>query len=57
MRCSQCYREIEPGTGIMYVRRNSSVRYFCSNRCFKLSVKIGKKPMPKNKETKKQLVA
>ncbi|MEM3781643.1 MAG: hypothetical protein QXT43_01615 [Candidatus Micrarchaeaceae archaeon] len=38
MNCSYCSREIEPGTGVMFVRKNGSIRYYCSNRCYKLDV-------------------
>ncbi|MEM0074451.1 MAG: hypothetical protein QW091_01535 [Candidatus Micrarchaeaceae archaeon] len=38
MKCSYCSEEIEPGTGIMFVRKNGSIRYYCSNRCYKLEV-------------------
>lgn len=34
--CSYCGREIEPGTGLMYVRNDGSILWFCSSKCFKL---------------------
>jgi large subunit ribosomal protein L24e len=34
--CAYCGREIEPGTGLMYVRNDGTVLWFCSSKCFKL---------------------
>ncbi|MBS7628037.1 50S ribosomal protein L24 [Candidatus Bathyarchaeota archaeon] len=31
--CTFCGREFPPGTGIMYVRRDGSIQWFCSRRC------------------------
>jgi len=33
--CAYCGREIEPGTGLMYVKNDGSVVWFCSSKCFK----------------------
>ncbi|MGC8699742.1 MAG: 50S ribosomal protein L24e, partial [Candidatus Micrarchaeia archaeon] len=38
MKCSYCSREIEKGTGIMYVKKNGTIRYYCSNRCMKFDL-------------------
>jgi len=46
-KCSYCLKEIEKGTGMMYVRRNGSIKYYCSTRCYKLDVIYGKKPNKK----------
>ncbi|ABN69928.1 LSU ribosomal protein L24E [Staphylothermus marinus F1] len=35
VRCSFCGREIEPGTGIMYVKNDGSILWFCSRKCYK----------------------
>ncbi len=40
--CSFCGGEIEPGTGIMYVRNDGSILWFCSSKCFK-NYKMGRK--------------
>ena len=54
-KCSQCTKEIEKGTGIMYVRKNGAVRYFCSNRCYKFGVLQSRKPNQKEiKQWQKQ---
>ncbi len=47
MKCSYCSREIEKGTGIMYVKKNGTIRYYCSNRCMKFDLVYSKKPNPK----------
>ncbi|MHB1830695.1 MAG: 50S ribosomal protein L24e [Candidatus Micrarchaeaceae archaeon] len=35
MNCAYCTVDIEKGTGMMYVRKNGTVKYYCSNRCYK----------------------
>ena len=47
MKCSYCTREIEKGTGLTYVRRNGAIRYYCSNRCFRLNAMHNRKPNKK----------
>ncbi len=42
MKCAYCSKEIEPGTGIMFVRKNGTIKYYCSNRCYKLAVIYGR---------------
>ncbi len=42
-RCSFCGSVIEPGTGIMYVRNDGAILWFCSSKCFK-SYKLGRDP-------------
>ena len=34
MRCAFCTKEIDKGTGTMYVRKTGATKYYCSNRCF-----------------------
>ncbi len=48
MKCSYCSKDIEPGTGIMYVRKNGTIRYYCSSRCFKLDNVLKRKIRVKN---------
>lgn len=31
--CSFCHREIERGTGKMYVKKDGKIFYFCSHKC------------------------
>ena len=42
-RCSFCGTYIEPGTGIMFVKNDGSILWFCSSKCFK-SYKMGRDP-------------
>ncbi len=44
MKCSFCGREIRPGTGKMYVRNDGRVFYFCSSKCEKNMIKLGRIP-------------
>ncbi|MHC1566693.1 MAG: 50S ribosomal protein L24e [Candidatus Syntropharchaeia archaeon] len=34
-KCSFCGEEIEPGTGIMFVKKDGTIFYFCSSKCEK----------------------
>jgi len=38
--CSFCGHEFLPGTGIMYVRNDGTIVWFCSSKCRKSSVKL-----------------
>ena len=40
--CSFCAGEIEPGTGMMFVRRDGAVLYFCSAVCRKDQLNLGR---------------
>lgn len=42
--CSFCGNEIEPGTGKMYVRKDGSILYFCSSKCQKNMLELGRSP-------------
>ncbi len=42
--CAFCGREIEPGTGKMYVMKNGTVLYFCSSKCQKNMIHLGRVP-------------
>ncbi|MEM1683358.1 MAG: 50S ribosomal protein L24e [Ignisphaera sp.] len=41
--CSYCANEIEPGTGLMFVRNDGTIMWFCSSKCFK-NYKLGRDP-------------
>ena len=43
MKCSFCSAEIPPGTGKMFVKRDGSVLFFCSSKCEKNMLKLGRK--------------
>jgi large subunit ribosomal protein L24e len=44
VKCSFCGKEIEKGTGKMYVKKDGSVLYFCSGKCEKNMVNLRRKP-------------
>jgi ribosomal protein L24E len=55
MRCSYCTREIEKGSGLIYVRKSGAVKYYCSNRCYTFDIVQHKKQKIKEqKEIAKQ---
>ncbi len=52
MKCSFCGKEIPKGSGKMYVKKDGTVLYFCSSKCEKNMLKLGRDPR-KIKWTKK----
>ncbi|WP_455391849.1 50S ribosomal protein L24e [[Eubacterium] cellulosolvens] len=42
--CSFCGIEIEPGTGKMYIKRDATVFFFCSNKCQKNMINLKRVP-------------
>lgn len=42
--CSFCGNPIRPGTGVWYVRRDGVILRYCSSKCFKNAVKLGRDP-------------
>jgi len=42
--CTFCGVEIEPGTGRMYVKKDGVTYNFCSSKCFKNLVELGRVP-------------
>jgi large subunit ribosomal protein L24e len=42
--CSFCGREIEPGTGSMYVKKDGTIMLFCTNKCSKNMIDMGRVP-------------
>jgi large subunit ribosomal protein L24e len=42
--CSFCGNEIEPGTGKMYIKKDATIFFFCSNKCQKNMVKLKRVP-------------
>ena len=42
--CSFCGKEIEPGTGKMYVKKDGTVFLFCTNKCSKNMIDMGRVP-------------
>jgi len=43
-RCSFCGTDIEPGTGKMYVKRDGTILFFDSNKCYKNMVELKRVP-------------
>lgn len=43
-RCNFCGEKIEKGTGKMYVETTGNVLNFCSMKCEKNMLKLGRKP-------------
>ncbi len=44
MKCAFCGREIPKGEGILYVRANGQVLYFCSHKCKANYLKLRRNP-------------
>lgn len=42
--CSFCGKEFERGTGKMFVKLSGAVLYFCSRKCEKNMIKLGRDP-------------
>ncbi len=40
MKCSFCGEEMQRGTGKMFVKKDATVHYFCSNKCEKNMLKL-----------------
>lgn len=60
--CSFCGYKIPVGTGKMYVKKDARILYFCSRRCEKNMLKLGRNPRTTTftaeaKKTKKQQMA
>ncbi len=41
-QCSFCANEIEPGTGMMFVKRDGTIYHFCSSSCRKQQLHLGR---------------
>jgi large subunit ribosomal protein L24e len=42
-KCSFCGGRVEPGSGLMLVKRDGTVLFFCSSKCER-NMKLGRKP-------------
>jgi large subunit ribosomal protein L24e len=45
MKCSFCNNAIEKGTGTIFVRKDGKIFEFCSNKCEKNMLKLGRNPL------------
>ena len=52
--CSFCKGELERGTGKMFVRRDGTSLYFCSSKCERNMMNLGRAPRKMLWLTKKQ---
>ncbi len=44
MRCSFCGNVAKRGTGKIFVKKSGKVMFFCSKKCEKNTLKLGRKP-------------
>jgi Ribosomal protein L24E len=44
VKCSFCGREILPGHGMMFVRNDGTILWFCSGKCRKSMLKLKRDP-------------
>ncbi len=44
VKCSFCNKEIEKGTGKLYVRKDARPLHFCSSKCEKNMLKLRRVP-------------
>jgi len=54
MKCSFCSEDIEPGTGVMFIRNDGKVLFFCSSKCEKNVLKLRREPKDIKWVTKKK---
>ena len=45
VKCSFCGSELRLGGGKMFIKRDATVFYFCSNKCEKNQVVMNRKPL------------
>lgn len=43
-KCSFCGKPVSKGTGVMYIKRDGTVFFFCSKKCEKNILKLGRNP-------------
>ena len=43
-KCTCCGKELPRGTGLIYVKKDAKIWYFCSTKCQKNILKLGRKP-------------
>ena len=43
VKCTFCGENIEKGTGVTYVKKDTKIFYFCSSKCEKHHIKLGRK--------------
>lgn len=53
-KCSFCKEELEQGTGKMFVWNSGKIDFFCSSKCEKNMMKLGREPSKTKWITKKK---
>ncbi len=43
VKCSFCGNDVEVGSGLMYVRNDGNIMWFCSSKCLK-NFRLGREP-------------
>ncbi len=43
-KCSFCGKKIKPGTGLLFVKRDATALFFCSNKCEKNLLQLKRHP-------------
>ncbi|MEM2757180.1 MAG: 50S ribosomal protein L24e, partial [Sulfolobales archaeon] len=43
VKCSFCGKDVEAGSGLMYVRNDGNIMWFCSSKCLK-NLRLGREP-------------
>ena len=56
MKCSFCSKEIEAGTGMMFVKNDARIFYYCSSKCDS-NAQLRRNPAETNWVRKKQVGA
>ncbi|MEM4263694.1 MAG: 50S ribosomal protein L24e [Candidatus Woesearchaeota archaeon] len=56
-KCSVCGCDILPGTGIMFVKNDGKILWYCSKKCDKTMNKLGRKTSKMKWITKKKKIA
>ncbi|MEK6861363.1 MAG: 50S ribosomal protein L24e [Nanoarchaeota archaeon] len=44
-KCSFCGTNLKPGFGMMYIKVDGKILYFCSSKCRKNMIKLNRKPI------------
>ena len=43
-KCSFCGQDLKRGYGVMFVKNDGSIQYFCSSKCKKSALKLKRDP-------------
>lgn len=45
--CTFCGKTLQKGTGVLYVKKDGKMMYFCCTKCEKNALKLDRKPRTK----------